>query len=194
MDSSQEYYDLKALKRSNHRLDRLVDFVAHSNGYRLRKLGSPSKLLPGFNNVTPQLVREFKNEAYAHLKQIQTSREEYGYLFNIIDERDGISHAVYIKYEQFPLMEENTMPEIYAIANKLAEPNTDMHDATCLYLLIFFALLVNRHSNWAIIDYLTNCNSEHPYALYVNWIPKCKKAYVYPPSPEGCLLITRCNS
>ncbi|GFQ78262.1 SF3 helicase domain-containing protein [Trichonephila clavata] len=194
MDHAEEYYDLKVLKRSNHRLDRLVDFVAHTNGYKLRKFGSPSKLLPGFNNVTPELVREFKNEAYAHLRQIQTNRVEYGYLFNIIDERDGISHAVYIKYEQFPLMEGDVLPEIYAIAHKLAEPNTDMYDATCLYLLIFLALLVNRHSNWATIDYLTNCNSEHPYAMYVNWIPKCKKSFVYSPSPQGCLLITKCSS
>ncbi|GFV40666.1 uncharacterized protein TNCV_2268371 [Trichonephila clavipes] len=119
----------------------------------------------GFNNVTPELVREFKNEAYAHLKQIQTSRVEYGYLFNIIDERDGISHAVYIKHEQFPLMEGYVLPEIYAIADKLTQPNTDMHDATCLYLLIFFALLVNRHSNWATMDYLTHCklNIHTPY-------------------------------
>ncbi|GFR05407.1 uncharacterized protein TNCT_240181 [Trichonephila clavata] len=168
MDPAAEYYDLKVLKRSNHRLDRLVDFVAHTNGYKLRKFGSPSKLLPGFNNVTPQLVREIKNEAYAHLRQIQTNRVEYGYLFNIIDERDGISHAVYIKYEHFPLMEGYVLPEIYAIANKLAQPNTDMYYATCLYLLIFFALLVNCHSNWATIDYLTNCNFEHPYSMYVN--------------------------
>ncbi|GFR10341.1 uncharacterized protein TNCT_486871 [Trichonephila clavata] len=85
MDSSKEYYDLKALKRSNYRLDRLVDFVAHSNGHKLRKLCSPSKLLPGFNNATLELVREFKSEAFDHLKQIQTSKVEYGYLFNIID-------------------------------------------------------------------------------------------------------------
>ncbi|GFX57398.1 uncharacterized protein TNCV_3138171 [Trichonephila clavipes] len=127
MNTLQEYYDLKVLNRSNHRLDRLVDFVAHTNDYKLRKFRSPSKLLPGFNNVTPELVREFKNEAYAHLKQIQTNRLEYGYLFNIIDEKDGISHAVYIKYEQFPLMEGYVLPEIDAIANKLTQPNTDIN-------------------------------------------------------------------
>ncbi|GFV16564.1 uncharacterized protein TNCV_4417531 [Trichonephila clavipes] len=110
----------------------------------------------------------------AHLKQIQTNRLEYGYLFNIIDEKDGISHTVYVKYEQFPLMEGYVLPEIDTIANKSTQPNTDMYDATCLYLLIFFALLVNRHSNWATIDYLTNCNSQHPYAQYVKWLPKCK--------------------
>ncbi|GFY09289.1 uncharacterized protein TNCV_1941081 [Trichonephila clavipes] len=55
MDSPQEYYDLKVLKHSNRRLDRLVDFVAQPNGYKLRKFCFPSKLLPGFNNVTPEL-------------------------------------------------------------------------------------------------------------------------------------------
>ncbi|GFS31580.1 uncharacterized protein NPIL_517091, partial [Nephila pilipes] len=169
LTSKEEYYDLKELKRQNHRLDRLVDFVALRNGYRLTKFRSPSKLLPGFYNVTPELVREFKPEAIAHIKQIRISMAEYGYLYNIIDEKDEISHAVYIKYDQFPLMQGQVLPEIYMIAKQFAPPNTDALDATCLYLLIFYALLVNRHTNWATIDYVTNCNVEHPYAMYVKF-------------------------
>ncbi|GFX56580.1 hypothetical protein TNCV_5034991 [Trichonephila clavipes] len=44
MDTLQEYYDLKVLNRSNHRLDRLVDFVAHTNDYKLRKFRTPKDM------------------------------------------------------------------------------------------------------------------------------------------------------
>lgn len=170
--TKREYYDLKELKRQNHRLDRLVDFVAIQNDYNLQKLQTPSKILPGFNIVTRELVRQFRAEAISFVKQIQGNKEEYGYLYNIIASNNPMSHAIYINYEAFPLVETGTISEIHFTANKLSTKGTEDYEVTCLYLLIFYALLVNRHVNWVTMEYVTNCNLEHSYAIHVNWLQK----------------------
>lgn len=169
----QEYYDLKELKRQNLRLDRLVDYVKMQNEFRLKKYEKKSRLLRGFNNVTEELVRDFKPDAIAHIQSIKSALPEYGFLYNIVDDKHALSHVVYIKYDDFPLMENrNVSRNIQAIASQFFPKDTDHFDATCLYLLIFYALLVNRHANWITIDYVTNCNLDHHYALHVDWITK----------------------
>lgn len=173
LSQQEEYYDLKILKRQNLRLDRLVDYVALRNEHRLRKYKIQSKQLKPFYTVTVELVREFKPEAIAHVKEIQAGLKEYGFLYNMIKVNDLSSHAVYIKYEDFALMEGNVLPEIESIAKQFYPKDTDNFDATCLYLLIFYALLVNRQENWVTIDYITSCNRDHQYAPYIDWIVNC---------------------
>lgn len=175
LPAKEEYYDLKELKRQNHRLDRLVDFVAIQNGYRLQNFQMPSRILRGFNNVTRELVRQFRAEAISFVQQVRGNRAEYGYLYNIIDDKDPISHAVYINYETFPLMEDGVLSEIQFTANKLLSNGNAEYEVTCLYLLLFYALLVNRHVNWVTMEYVTNTNVEHSYAIHINWLKNLNK-------------------
>ncbi|GBO12059.1 hypothetical protein AVEN_37909-1 [Araneus ventricosus] len=172
MPPKGEYYDLKELKRQNHRLDRLVDFVAIQNQHKLQKYKIPSKILPGFYLVMRDLVRDFRAEGIAFVKQMQDNKAEYGYLYNIIADNDPFSHVVYINYENFPLLDSGTLAEIKFTANKLSVTRTEEYEVTCLYLLMFYALLVNRHVNWVMMEYITNCNIGHSYAIHVNWFLK----------------------
>lgn len=165
-----EYYDLKVLKRQNLPLDRIVDFVTKKNDQRLRRYKSSWNPLLGFQSVTSELVIDFKDEAIAHVKHIQNNRDEYGFLYNVIDDKDPMSPTLYIKYKDFALVENGTViPKIQQLAAHFYPRDTDYYDATCLYLLIFYTLLVNRHANWLTIDYITHCNLNHQYAAYITW-------------------------
>lgn len=171
----KEYYDLAELKLQNHLLDRLVDQVVLRNRFRLEKMEKRrNQPIRDFYNVTPELVREFKPEAIGHLQTIQADLPRYGFLYNVIHQKHNLSHAVYIKYDEFALMESTALLEVEKIADQFAKKCTDYYDATCLYLLIFYALLVNPHANWVTIDYLTGCNRDHQYAIHINWSEQCK--------------------
>lgn len=168
ISSQPEFYDLKVLKRQNLPLDRIVDYVAQKNERQLRRYKTSK--LNSFNIISEELVIDFKSEAVAHVRQIQNNRKEYGFLYNTIDDKDPMSHTVFIKYKEFPLVESfKVIREIQNIAAQFYPKDTDYFDATCLYLLIFYALLVNRQANWVTIDYATHCNRNHQYAAYVNW-------------------------
>lgn len=165
-----EFYDLKELKRQNHRLDRLVDIVVNRNAHRLQQYGAKSSWLDGYKNITEDLVRDFRAEAVAFMKQVQSSKLEYGYLYKIIEDKDLMDFSVFLRWEEFPLIQGQVFHEVHQIAKTFAEPETEHYDATMLYLLIFFSLLVNnQHANWIAIEYLTKCNKDHQYALHVNW-------------------------
>ena len=161
---------MKELKLQNHRLDWLVDTIVESNKFALQKHKVKSFIFPGYNNVTVDLVQEFKPYAIAFMKRVQGDKPEYGYLYNIIDEKHCLNHSVYLKWEEFPLIQGQVMHEIHQIAQMFAKPPTEEYDATMLYLLMFYTLLVNsEHTNWVTIEYLTNCNKDHQYAIHVNW-------------------------
>lgn len=163
-----ENYDLKVLKRQNLPLDRIVDYVAQKNEQKILRYKPRS--LNGFNFISQELVIDFKSEAIAHIRHILNNRREYGFLYNMIDDKDPMSHTVFIKYKEFQLVESFVViQQIQDIAAQFFPRDSDKFDATCLYLLIFYALLVNRHANWITIDHVTHCNRNHQYAAYITW-------------------------
>ncbi|KAG8175222.1 hypothetical protein JTE90_022645 [Oedothorax gibbosus] len=104
------------------------------------------------------------------MNRILSNKAEHGYLYNIIEEDHPWNHAVYLKWEEFPLLQGQVFHELHQIAKEFAERHTEHYDATMLYLLQFYALLVNSdHSNWVTIEYLGNCNKDHQYAIHINW-------------------------
>ncbi|KAG8172717.1 hypothetical protein JTE90_003906 [Oedothorax gibbosus] len=127
-------------------------------------------MFKGYHDITEDLVKDFKHYAISFMKRIQSDKPEYGYLYNIIDERNCLNHAVYLKWDEFPLLRDQVLHEIEQISKLFADPPTEYSDATMLYLLTFYALLVNsEHSNWMIIEYLKNCNKDHQYAIHIDW-------------------------
>ena len=170
MQLPRPFHDVKELKLQNHRLDWLVDTIVESNKFALQKHRVPSCLFAGYYAVTVDLVLEFKPYAVAFMKRVQADKPEYGYLYNIIDERHPSNHAVYLTWEDFPLLKGQVLHELRQVARLVDTTDTEHYDATMLYLLLFYALLINSgHSNWVTLEYLTNCNKDHQYAIHVNW-------------------------
>lgn len=163
-----DYYDLKLLSNVLHPIDKLVRSTIHENSQRLKSFFSNSLSCKGFNDVTPNLVREFQNEAYTHVKHIREHIKEFGILYNIANDKTLWHNVTYYDYKGFVLIrnKEQVFEMIQTIANTLAPPNTLDYDATCLYLIYFYALLVNKRYNWIIIDYV---NQGNRYNQYLEW-------------------------
>lgn len=170
--NDDEVYDLKVLENATHNLDRLVSYVVQDNKRRLKNhMGSESRVLKGFYDVTPQLVNDFKNEANGHIKHLQSRTTTYGFLYLMADEKDPWTNAVHFDYENFPLMRDkaSVLGTIRKMAMQFSPPNTNHFDATCLYLLYFYALLVNPNRNWITMDYISNGNRYHQYGTRLDW-------------------------
>lgn len=170
-----EHYDVTILKRYNIKLDRLINYVYIQNEY-VKKYFVPNSMYPFLNNITMPLVREFKKLAHAHIKYIKENINEYGILYKLIDECHF--NAIELDYKNFPLMTNRS--EIIATIEEMAkhyyEENLQKFDATCLYLLYFYALLVNPIANWLMIDYLNQGNKYHQYYIMLN---TCRSKILY---------------
>ena len=153
--SCKEYYDLKLLESSRLPIDDLIQTKASRN------LISESRIWKKMYDVTPDLIDAYEREGKEHIHQI---REE-GYLYFIAKHSNQWFNAPHFDYAQFPLMShrEGVLQRIKKIARSFAKEHTVEYDATCLYLLYFFALIINPTLNWTTIDYLSNGNRYHPY-------------------------------
>lgn len=161
----KEYYDLKLLSLAKLPIDTLVRSVSSKHLFEIGQMRSPSRLYEMFYDVTPRLIDTLSKEGEEHIKQIKENVNLYGYLYFIAEHNGEWYTAAHFDYQQFPLMKdrESVLRRIRKMAEKISKPNTTEFDATCLYLLYFYALLVNPLSNWITIDYLANGNRYHQY-------------------------------
>lgn len=162
---NQEYYDLKLLSLAHMPIDTLIRSVSSRNLSKLSRLRSPSRIWDTFYDVTPSVVDAFTQEGYDHISAIKRDSSIYGYLYFVAEHNGQWYNAAQFDYQQFPLMRNRdcVLHRIRKVAQSLSKPNTSEFDATCLYLLYFYALLVNPLSNWITIDYLANGNRYHQF-------------------------------
>lgn len=158
------HFDLRVLKQHDLNIDRLIQYVYMQN-LHLKKFFVKSHMYPEFNDITVQLVREFQKSAESHIKHVLLNSSDYGYLYKLIDEPQF--NEVEFNYKYFPLISgrQQALTEIEKIADRFFEKGTIKFEATCLYLLYFFALLVNPHANWIMMDYLNFGNKFHQYFI-----------------------------
>lgn len=161
----QEYYDLKLLSLAHMPIDTLIRSVSSRNLSKLTRLRTSSRIWDTFYEVTPSVVDAFTEEGYDHISAIKQNSSVYGYLYFVAEHNGQWYNAAQFDYQQFPLMRNRdcVLRRIRKMAQSLSKPNTSEFDATCLYLLYFYALLVNPLSNWITIDYLANGNRYHQF-------------------------------
>lgn len=177
----EEHFDLKMLKRCNLKIDRLIDYTCHKYQAILARFRKPNAAFGDFNNVTIELVQEFKDEAKEHVRHILRNKSEYGYLYNLIGQKE-LFNTVVFEHGNFSLLSpqcELVIKRVESIAETIHAREKAEFPATCLYILYFFARLVNPAKNWITIDYLTNGNVFHKYFMQdgLNWNAddcKCK--------------------
>lgn len=161
----EEYYDLKLLSLAHTPIDTLIRSVASKKLGELSRIRTPSRIWDKFYDVTPAVVDTFQGEGYDHIRHIRENLSVYGYLYFVAEHNGEWFNAAQFDYQQFPLMQnrECVLNRIRSIARKTSKSNTSEFDATCLYLLYFYALLVNPLSNWITMDYLANGNCYHQF-------------------------------
>lgn len=160
-----DFYDLKLLQEAKLPIDALIQKQASKNAYDLSQLRTESRIWKKMYDVTPELVDAFGNEGLNHLKAIREKKGTYDYLYFVAENSDQWYNAPHFEYQQFPLLKrrECVLSRVKKLAHKVAKENTNEFDATCLYLLYFYALLVNPSLNWITIDYLANGNRYHQF-------------------------------
>lgn len=161
----EEYYDLKLLSLARIPIDTLIRSVSSRKLGELNRIRSPSRIWDRFYDVTPLVIDIFAKEGYDHINDIRKDLSIYGYLYFVAQNNGQWYNAAHFDYQQFPLMQnrECVLRRIRKMAQETSKPNTSEFDATCLYLLYFYALLVNPLSNWITIDYLANGNRYHQF-------------------------------
>lgn len=165
MSCSLKLYDIDLLSKANLPIDRLCKHVTSFNISTIRQLTTKSRIWKDFYDITPELVSAFEAQAYAHVKYLKENKSQYGYLYFIAENNKDWFNTAHFEYEQFPLMvnRPKVLNAIRRIAQRISPSETIEFDATCLYLLYFYGLLANPHSNWITMDYLTNGNKHHQY-------------------------------
>lgn len=158
----EEYYDLKVLKNSTRKIDELIRYVANQN-QELKRYRVRNRTLPEMFDVTPKLVQDFRRQALSHVRHVLDNLKEYGDLYRIAKENHF--NTVEIDLLGFPLVcnRYDVMEKIEEYAQTFYKKGCLEFHITCLYLLYFYALLVNPDLNWTILDYLTQGNRNHQY-------------------------------
>lgn len=161
----KQYYDLELLSKARLPIDNLVDRISSRNMSVIRDNRKKNVLWGMFYNITPALVDIFQQQARAHIKEILQNKDTYGYFYFLAENDPYWVHPPKFQYEDFPLMQNKDciIPKIHNIAQCFAVPNTSHFYATCLYLMYFFSLLANPHTNWITIDYLAKGNNYHQF-------------------------------
>lgn len=162
------YYDLELLKKANLPIDELIPRDP------LDYYCKPAPMHPMFNAVTLELVKAFEGKANSHIMAIlqdyASDTPKYSYFYYLVDQRHKLYNMVYFDYKTFPLIinKEAVLKEIRRIARKYTTNVPAQVDATCLYLLYFYALLVNIDSNWITMDYISRGNKYHQHLTRLN--------------------------
>lgn len=160
-----EFFDLEYLKKSKSKVDNLIDEVRFQNP-NLKNYYRQNNALVMFNDVTVQLVKDFRYRANAYINHLITNKHEYGILYLLAQEKTF--NVLYIEYTTFPLVHQPEKKEIMKEIEKMANNHFKdplMNKITCLELLYFYALLVNPNYNWIIMDYISNGNKNHQYVM-----------------------------
>lgn len=158
------YYDLELLNKARLPIDHLIQ--TEIENLSLTHYDKPAPMHPRFNAISLELVKDFRHNAESHIMAIlddyKSDAPMYSYLYYLVDHRYKLYNVVYFEYQNFPLIVERqkVLKEIRKIAKQYAKDQTQL-DATCLYLIYFYALLVNRSSNWITMDYLSRGNKYH---------------------------------
>lgn len=156
------YYDLKLLKKANLPIDASIRKVYSKYSRELKNIRvENSTLWTHLYDVTPYLIDEFEHEGAKHVREVKSGSS--GYLYFVAKHAAHWYTAPHFDYRNFPLMRqrEKVLSRVRSTAEKFASVNTIEFDATCLYLLYFYALLVNPDLNWITVDYLANGNRYH---------------------------------
>lgn len=166
--SDDDYFDLEILKESKIKIDHLIDFVRNENDKKINKMLIPSSTFENFNVITPHLTSQFKNEARSHIQHLLDNGKEYKTLFWFND-NIKMFNKMEINYEEFILMhdKQNTLDVIERMALEFFPKGTLKFKITCLYLMYFYALLVNKDSTWILMDYLNFGNRNHQYFMKI---------------------------
>lgn len=162
----EDYFDLETLKELKTKMDPLIDFVRNQNDKKIKKMLIPSSIFENFNLITPDLTSQFKNEARSHIQHLLDNGKEYKTLYWIND-NIKMFNKMEINYDEFILMydKQNTLDLIERIALEYFSKDTLKFKITCLYLMYFYALLVNKDSTWILMDYLNFGNKHHQYFI-----------------------------
>lgn len=184
-----KFYDLEKLKTVPQKVDSLIQLARQGQKTLLSKLSRPNPIFKGFNDVTPKLVETFEQQAFAHVQHVLKNLDDYGYLYHLEAQNHALVNSVYFDYENFPLMQDKArvLGTIRKMAVRFSQPNTNHFDVTCIYLLYFYALLVNGHANWVTMDYLAGGNRYHQYLTYTNVAPR-KSQCPLPRDKDGKIL------
>lgn len=163
---NRSYYDLDILKKAVRPIDKLFSLFIF-NHPNLNKYYNKNSALKQFNNISLQLVLDFKIGAKNHIDTLINNSLQYGTLYYIANQ--NLFNMLYIDYSTFPLIvqeeKECILKEIQTLALKFFKRGSIFYDITCLELLYFFALIVNPTFNWITIDYVSNCNKMHQYVI-----------------------------
>lgn len=163
---NRSFYDLDMLKEAKRPIDKLYEYVIYHNN-NLPKYYKRNTALKYFNDITLQLVLDFKLSANTHIKELINNVLLYGSLYHLAQ----INHFnnLYIEYTTFPLINQNEqesiMREIKSIAVLFYKEDTLLYNITCLELLYFFSLIINSAYSWICIDYISNGNRNHQYVI-----------------------------
>lgn len=154
-----QMYDLNLLSLAKLPIDSLVKPIT-------MRSRSENRMWKGLNDVTPEIVDGYARDAKRYVRQIKASPSVYGYLYFVAENSGQWHTAPHFDYMHFPLMKHQQC--VLSRIKKLAletgsKPNTNEMDATCLYLLYFYALLINPSLNWITVDYLSNGNRYHQF-------------------------------
>jgi len=170
VNTNRTEYDIQVLKTQIHALDRQVNAIVNPNQFTLRQYKG-HKHLENVVDITHDLVTKYRADARAFIQNILLRKEELGYLYKAVENRHTLDHKLYIPYKEFPFVYGyRVMTEVMELAKEFFPEDTEKFCATMLYLLIFYCLLVNNdHMNWVTVEYLSNCNRYHGYAIHVNW-------------------------
>lgn len=173
---NRSYYDLDILNKAKRPIDNLLQLFIYNNP-NLNKYYNRNSALKSFNNISLQLVLDFKIGAKKHIDMLITNSLQYGTLYYLFEQ--NLFNMLDIDYSIFPFIVQEEkdliMTEIHKIALKYSKKGLTCYDITCLELLYFFALIVNPNHNWITIDYISKCNKRHQYVINIQtYSSKCK--------------------
>lgn len=162
---SVEFFDLKHLKKAKRNVDEFI-YKEQFENPNLKNYYRRNNAMKQFNDITLQLVQDFKHRAHIYIKHLMANPHDYGILYLLAENKTF--NLLYIEYTTFPLINQPEkkaiMKEIEAMASSYC---TDplRYKITCLELLYFYALLVNPEYNWVIMDYISYGNKNHQYVI-----------------------------
>lgn len=160
-----DFFDLTHLKDEKRKVDTLIAKERQQNP-NLKNYYRINNAMPEFNDITTQLIQDFKHRAQVYIEHIIANKYDYGTLYLLAQSKTF--NYLYIEYTTFPLIYHQEKKLVMAEIEKMAKHYyTDqlMYKITCLELLYFYALLVNPKYNWIIMDYISCGNKNHQYVM-----------------------------
>lgn len=158
------FYDMALLSVAKLPIDGLMERAKDAR--KVTMFRKESSIWKGLYDIDPDTVTAFADEARAYLKRVRAEKSAYGYLYFVAEHSADWHTVPHFDYLQFPLMQSRacTLNRVKELAQEFEPKKTSLEfDATCLYLLYFFALRVNPSLNWIMVDYLANGNRYHQF-------------------------------